>query len=1014
DPENGTAAVDGLTGCIEYTPNMGYTGTDTTCIIVCDDLGNCDTTIVPVIVYPPQDTLDDVTVPQDSTVVICADSTGLPGTVSSVESCDPENGTAAVDGLTGCIEYTPDMGYIGTDTTCIIVCDDLGNCDTTVVPIIVYPPQDTVEDVTVPQDSTVVICADTTGLPGSVASVESCDPDNGSAVVDGLTGCIEYTPDMGYIGTDTTCIIVCDDLGNCDTTIIPILIESVALVANDDMESTSVNKPVEVAVLDNDTGPIDSTSVVILDLPSNGVASVNPDGTIMYTPNLGFVGNDTLTYVIDNIAGNASDTALVIIEVVEEIDPGPFSCRSFISPAVLDGGMLQVTVGDIATSNGENVYTVQVFNEWGAEIWSGENLSDFDYILENVDVCDYLGSTLTVRITNRYGSCESNLILDDTVSPILTSAFGTTIHEASDLDIPTARIDTGLLVTYCGYVPVPEDHEPTVINPCSTMNTRSSSTSYSVRAQPDWVEVIHCNEASDTSEIIYRTWEVFNKVGDLFTLTDTIVVLRLPMLTAESFLGYKEDTVYCEIEPLKEEGESVKRYAAWKQPLGIHDYEEAYSKLGGVVYELPLTIVGAGLLNAQSQGDEVLEEYLECVIVKKLDGTEITIGDIVSGDYMDDMLSTASSTQLSYGFLHAIYELGEDPVSLVGGAFTFFPYLLLEQGDWVLSENGFYEQVTEDWFYSGNANTPYWFAGGWPSIYGSGDCVRYCDVAEGELEDCLVQMIVPALEEGAEENDGCMLVCLSELTEDPHCGISIEMKTEDWTGSCPTTKGREITVTQTCWGETENDCEAEDFGEFDSENYIVDLEASDFESDKKKVAVLSQWLTLIDTIGPIFDFCYPEQSIANALNELGGYEACDDQYCGPYEWDHEEIVESIRNGEQYESARSWEYCNPTVYTTGSHDCAADVYVPSVTLKDECSGVHHVKAMVNGRAVWLERVSEANGFVTFAHTEDPIRIPFQGHGNLTEVRYEASDSCWNVSEWYKFIEIKDATPPTVVV
>ncbi|WP_236981184.1 hypothetical protein, partial [Membranihabitans maritimus] len=79
-------------------------------------------------------------------------------------------------------------------------------------------------------------------------------------------------------------------------------------------------------------------------------------------------------------------------------------------------------------------------------------------------------------------------------------------------------------------------------------------------------------------------------------------------------------------------------------------------------------------------------------------------------------------------------------------------------------------------------------------------------------------------------------------------------------------------------------------------------------------------------------------------------------------------------------------------TTGSHDCAADVYVPSVTLKDECSGVHHVKAMVNGRAVWLERVSEADGYVTFAHTEDPIRIPFQGHGNLTEVRYEASDSC----------------------
>ncbi|WP_439652055.1 Ig-like domain-containing protein, partial [Membranihabitans maritimus] len=119
------------------------------------------------------------------------DTTGLPGTVLSVESCDPENGTAAVDGLTGCIEYTPTTGYIGTDTTCIIICDDLGNCDTTIVPIRVYPPQDTLPETSTPMDSTVVVCADTTGLPGTVSSVESCDPENGTAAVDGLTGCIE-------------------------------------------------------------------------------------------------------------------------------------------------------------------------------------------------------------------------------------------------------------------------------------------------------------------------------------------------------------------------------------------------------------------------------------------------------------------------------------------------------------------------------------------------------------------------------------------------------------------------------------------------------------------------------------------------------------------------------------------------------------------------------------------------------------------------------------------------------
>ncbi|WP_236972870.1 T9SS type A sorting domain-containing protein, partial [Membranihabitans marinus] len=128
-----------------------------------------------------------------------------------------------------------------------------------------------------------------------------------------------------------------------------------------------------------------------------------------------------------------------------------------------------------------------------------------------------------------------------------------------------------------------------------------------------------------------------------------------------------------------------------------------------------------------------------------------------------------------------------------------------------------------------------------------------------------------------------------------------------------------------------------------------------------------------------------------------------------------EIEEAIRAGEQYESAKDWEQCHPTVYTTESHDCATDIYVPSVTLKDNCSGLHSVKAMVNGRAVPLERLATTEeGYVTFAHTSNPIRIAFGGHGVQTEVRYEAADSCWNQSEWYKYIEIKDATPPTVVM
>ena len=139
------------------------------------------------------------------------------------------------------------------------------------------------------------------------------------------------------------------------------------------------------------------------------------------------------------------------------------------------------------------------------------------------------------------------------------------------------------------------------------------------------------------------------------------------------------------------------------------------------------------------------DEYLNCVILRKADGTEVTIGDIVSGDYMDDLISNATPQQLGYGFLQALIELNENPVKVIveSGEFNFFPYLLLQKGDWILSEGGNFEKVEDDWFYNGNGQSPYWFAGGWPSIYGSGDCISYCDVGADEDFECIKIQVPP-------------------------------------------------------------------------------------------------------------------------------------------------------------------------------------------------------------------------------------------------------------------------------
>src|SRR5690606_39904545 len=103
--------------CISYTPNSGYIGEDETCVVVCDENGICDTTIVIITVLPPPDTVH-VTTPMDSTVTVCLDTTMLSGPITSISSCeDPMNGTVSYRSEERRVGYTPSSGYIQEDET---------------------------------------------------------------------------------------------------------------------------------------------------------------------------------------------------------------------------------------------------------------------------------------------------------------------------------------------------------------------------------------------------------------------------------------------------------------------------------------------------------------------------------------------------------------------------------------------------------------------------------------------------------------------------------------------------------------------------------------------------------------------------------------------------------------------------------------------------------------------------------------------------------------------------------
>ena len=97
--------------------------------------------------------------------------------------------------------------------------------------------------------------------------------------------------------------------------------------ANDDTVSVEVGRTINFNVTENDTdadGNLSPTSVVIKIFPTNGVATVNPSGTITYSnsSNTGtIVTEDTLTYTVADTAGLISNEATATITISQTEAP---------------------------------------------------------------------------------------------------------------------------------------------------------------------------------------------------------------------------------------------------------------------------------------------------------------------------------------------------------------------------------------------------------------------------------------------------------------------------------------------------------------------------------------------------------------------------------------------------------------------------------------------------------------------------------------------------------------------
>ena len=285
--------------------------------------------------------------PEGAGITLVDPTTGDPAT-GPVTLTTEQGGSVTIDPITGEFTYTPPTGFEGTDTFDYEIVDPNGNTSEASVTLSVIPDQDpstnnepnanddaVVTQLNIPTTGNVldndgdlngdpIVVTEIGGTPVVPGTPTVITTPSGGTLEISDDGTFVYTPGEGFTGTESIEYTVEDDLGGSDTATIHLSTLDPAPIAEDDINTTSLNTPVDGNVLTNDqSDPGDELMVTEVNgvpiggapiVTSLGTVVVNPDGTYTYTPTDGATGTDEFTYTVVDENGNESE-ATVTIEI---------------------------------------------------------------------------------------------------------------------------------------------------------------------------------------------------------------------------------------------------------------------------------------------------------------------------------------------------------------------------------------------------------------------------------------------------------------------------------------------------------------------------------------------------------------------------------------------------------------------------------------------------------------------------------------------------------------------------
>lgn len=358
------------TGCLKY---RGVTagGSDTSCVVVCDDLGYCDTTTVVITTVEPNtypDLEQEFVIFVGESGVAELDLSAFSATVQSIANdCENLSGTAVDFDVDAAAAEVAFYGLqVGEERACILVTDEAGRTQVTTVIVRVVPRPELTDTVRLRVGDQRDWCFDEVRL--DQPPVEIADECPAGDAVASFTAATEVCAviEGNAVGTRDVCVVVCDAAGACDR--LALFVE--VLAEDDDRLPDAVDDAYVV-----EPGATLSLEVLLNDLNLDGVDAV----TIVREPGRGFARNasatvleytreeddcrpDTLVYEICNAFGCDQAFVALTYECADRPEIEPMNGFSPNGDGVNESFFVRNI--DLYPDN-----LVQVYNRWGNRVF---------------------------------------------------------------------------------------------------------------------------------------------------------------------------------------------------------------------------------------------------------------------------------------------------------------------------------------------------------------------------------------------------------------------------------------------------------------------------------------------------------------------------------------------------------------------------------------------------------------------------------------------------------------------